>query len=74
MRNTLSDRQRKMLAYIHEFSTERHYPPSLQEIRAAVELKSASTVKGHLDRLRKSGYVTWEEGKARTIRVIKEAM
>lgn len=71
MLKQLSDHQQKMLHYIDEFASERKYPPSIREIGEAVDLKSSSTVKGHLDRLKASGYVTWEEGKTRTLRVLK---
>ncbi|MCI2255570.1 hypothetical protein L2D08_14450 [Domibacillus sp. PGB-M46] len=49
------------------------YPPSIREIGDAVELKPSSTVKGHLDRLKASGYVTWEQGKPRTLNVVKRS-
>lgn len=69
MLNQLSVRQQKMLLYINECIRTKNYPPAIREIGKAVELKSASTVKGHLDRLKESGYVTWEDRKPRTLRV-----
>ncbi|WP_245796528.1 hypothetical protein [Domibacillus antri] len=35
-----------------------------------LNLASSSTVKGHLDLLKKKGYLTWEEGKPRTLRML----
>ena len=58
-----------MLLYIEIYAEKKNYPPSIREIGQAVELKSTSTVKGHLDRLRARGYITWEEGKPRTLRL-----
>ncbi|MCM3791326.1 transcriptional regulator [Domibacillus indicus] len=55
------------------YVSAKKYPPSIREIDDAVELNSCSTVKGHLDRLKVSGYVTWEQGKPRTLNVIKKA-
>ncbi|MCI2254145.1 transcriptional regulator [Domibacillus sp. PGB-M46] len=69
MLNQLSVRQQKMLLYINECVRTKNYPPAIREIGETVELKSASTVKGHLDRLKESGYVTWEDRKPRTLRV-----
>lgn len=66
-----SDMQEKMMHYIKMFVKEKNYPPSIREIGDALEIKSTSTVKGQLDRLRSAGYLTWEEGKPRTLRVIQ---
>ena len=49
-----------MLKFIDDYVSAKNYPPSIREIGDAVEVKSSSTVKGHLDRLKASGYVTWE--------------
>ncbi|WP_050182429.1 hypothetical protein [Domibacillus robiginosus] len=71
MLKKLSARQEKMLQFIDDYVSAKNYPPSIREIGDAVELKSSSTVKGHLDRLKASGYVTWEQGKPRTLNVVK---
>ncbi|MET1032309.1 hypothetical protein [Domibacillus tundrae] len=60
MLKQLSARQEKMLQFIDDYVSAKNYPPSIREIGDAVELKSSSTVKGPLDRLKASGYVTWE--------------
>lgn len=72
MGRRLSERQQNMLLYISTVVKTKNYPPSIREIGEAVELKSSSTVKGHLDRLKALGYVTWEEGKPRTLRIIQK--
>ncbi|MCM3791171.1 hypothetical protein M3221_22815 [Domibacillus indicus] len=58
MLKQLSACQEKMLQFIDDYVSAKNYPPSIREIGDAVELKSSSTVKGHLDRLKASGYVT----------------
>ncbi|MCM3790832.1 transcriptional regulator [Domibacillus indicus] len=73
MLKQLSARQEKMLQFIDDYVSAKNYPPSIREIDDAVELKSSSTVKGHLDRLKASGYVTWEQGKPRTLHVVKRS-
>ncbi|MCI2255582.1 transcriptional regulator [Domibacillus sp. PGB-M46] len=73
MLKQLSARQEKMLQFIDDYVSAKNYPPSIREIGDAVELKSSSTVKGHLDRLKASGYVTWEQGKLRTLNVVKRS-
>ncbi|KIL72567.1 hypothetical protein SD78_4152 [Bacillus badius] len=32
-------------------------------------MRSSSTVKGYLDKLKREGYVTWNEGMPRTLRI-----
>lgn len=48
----LSARQEKMLQFIDDYVSTKNYPPSICEIGDAVELKSPSTVKGHLGSLK----------------------
>jgi repressor LexA len=57
-----------VLACLSESLALRGYPPTIPEIAAAVGLRSDSSVHHHLVRLRAEGYVTWEDGKARTLR------
>ncbi|OLN21309.1 hypothetical protein BTO30_15630 [Domibacillus antri] len=49
---------------------EKNYPPAIRDICERLNLASSSTVKGHLDLLKKKGYLTWEEGKPRTLRML----
>ena len=72
MHKQLTIRQKNMLQYINNYVETKNYPPSMREIGEAVELKSSSTVKGHLDRLKARGYVTWEDGKPRTLRLTQK--
>jgi SOS-response transcriptional repressor LexA len=37
-----------------------------------MNLVSASTIKKHLDTLKKKGYVSWEEGRPRTLNIIEQ--
>jgi repressor LexA len=48
------------------------YPPSVQEICDLSGLKSKSTVHGHLLNLKATGYIHWEDGQPRTLKLIKE--
>ena len=43
---------------------------AIDELTKEKGLKSSSTTKGHLDRLRKKGLVDWEEGKPRTLHIL----
>ncbi|KZE65617.1 hypothetical protein AWM68_20665 [Fictibacillus phosphorivorans] len=49
----------------------RNYAPSIEEICLVSGHKSKSTVHRHLKILKVAGYIQWEEGKTRTLKVIK---
>ena len=66
------DTQQRILEYIESYIDANGYPPSVREIGQAVDLKSTSTVHGHLNRLEKKGLLHREAMKPRTIDVTRE--
>ena len=72
MRMTKEESQARILAYIREEIQSKGYPPSVREIGQAVDLKSTSTVHGHLNRLERKGRLHREAMKPRTIDVIRD--
>ena len=68
---TLSTKQKEILQYIIEKQEEKGYPPSVREICEAVNLKSTSTVHGHLARLESKGYIRRDPAKPRAIEICK---
>ncbi|MGW0866984.1 transcriptional repressor LexA [Streptomyces sp. NPDC002611] len=51
----LTDRQRRIIHYISDFTRRHGYPPSMREIGAAVDLASPSSVSHQLKALEKKG-------------------
>jgi len=72
MFDSLSDKQKRILAFIKEELQQKGYPPSVREICDAVGLKSTSTVHGHLERLEKKGYIRRDPSKPRAIEVLDD--
>ncbi len=68
----ITDKQREILEYIKETILAKGYPPSVREICAAVNLKSTSSVKSHLDTLEKNGYIRRDPAKPRTIEILDD--
>ena len=66
------DTQQRILDYIENYIEVNGYPPSVREIGQAVDLKSTSTVHGHLNRLEKKGLLHREAMKPRTIDITRE--
>lgn len=66
------DTQQRILEFIEAYIEANGYAPSVREIGQAVDLKSTSTVHGHLNRLEKKGLLHREAMKPRTIDVTRE--
>lgn len=64
-------RREKILDAIEELTERRGFPPTIRELCQEVGVTSTSTVVDHLDILKRYGFVTWEPGQPRTIRVLR---
>jgi SOS-response transcriptional repressor LexA len=62
--------QRRTLTAILELTGELGYAPSVEQLRARLGLRSVSSVHRSLSYLRVKGYVDWNAGQARTLRVL----
>jgi len=69
MRKTLSERQQQILRFIERHTDEKGYPPTVREIGKAVNLRSSSTVHGHLKALQEAGYILRDGSRTRAIRL-----
>jgi repressor LexA len=63
-----TERQRRILQAISEFTAERGYPPSVREIGERVGLSSSSTIHAHLKALEKRGLISRDPTKPRALR------
>ncbi len=66
----LNKKQLEILDFIRKELNRKGYPPSLREIGRAVNLKSTSTVHGHLERLEKKGFIRRDATKPRAIEIL----
>jgi repressor LexA len=66
----ISKKQDEILEFMKKEVREKGYPPSVREICTAVNLKSTSTVHGHLSQLEKKGYIRRDPSKPRAIEII----
>lgn len=65
----LTEKQKRILDYINEFTLKQGYPPSVREICNEVGLRSPSTVHCHIKRLRELGYLQRDDGRTRSLSV-----
>ena len=63
----LSERQRTILAMIHQHVADHGYPPSVREIGEAVGLRSTSSVHAQLEALEAKGYLKRDPTKPRAL-------
>lgn len=70
MYEDLSSKQLEILNFIKSETQTKGYPPSVREICKAVELKSTSTVHGHLSKLEKKEYIRRDPAKPRAIEIL----
>jgi len=69
---TLSDKQREILAFMHETITRVGYPPSMREICDAVGLTSVSSVSHQLTQLELRGFIRRDPNLNRAIEILVE--
>ena len=67
---SLTKRQREILTYLSEYSEERGYAPSFEEIAGKFGYSSLATVHEHLSNLEKKGYIKREYNESRAIEVL----
>lgn len=67
---SISKKQMEILDYIKEKVHDKGYPPSVREICEAVNLKSTSTVHGHLTKLEDLGFIRRDLTKPRAIEIL----
>lgn len=69
-RVALTARQQAVVETIRTLTLERDYPPSIRELMEQLGMQSPNGVKAHLRLIRRKGWITWDEHKARTLRVV----
>ncbi|HEY9750723.1 MAG TPA: transcriptional repressor LexA [Allocoleopsis sp.] len=67
----LTEAQQQLFDWLVEYIRQHHHSPSIRQMMQAMELKSPAPIQSRLDHLRAKGYISWTEGKARTIRILQ---
>lgn len=72
--DNLPPRQRDVIRLILELTEEHGYPPTLAELARAMGLRNRMTVHQHVAALKKKGFVQWEPGLNRSLRVVSHTV
>jgi repressor LexA len=67
----LTDRHKRILAYLDSYQKKLGYPPSIREIGEHTGVSSTSVVNYYLDQLEEAGYIARESNISRGIRILK---
>ena len=51
-----------------------HHSPSIRQMMQAMGLKSPAPIQSRLKHLQQKGFISWQEGKARTLQIIDEVL
>ena len=62
----ITDRQKSVLTFLHNFYMANGYPPSIQEIASDQEV-ACNSIQGNIISLEKKGFITKAKSRARSI-------
>ncbi|MBD2664922.1 LexA repressor [Richelia sinica FACHB-800] len=68
----LTEAQQELYEWLVEYIRTYQHSPSIRQMMQAMNLKSPAPIQSRLEHLRNKGYIEWSEGKARTIRVLRQ--
>ena len=72
--DNLTKAQSELYLWIKGFMKEFHHSPSIRQMMQAMGLKSPAPIQSRLKHLQEKGYISWQEGKARTLQVVNEIL
>ena len=68
----LTDAQNELYGWIKNYMKEFQHSPSIRQMMKAMGLKSPAPIQSRLKHLQEKGYISWQEGKARTLQIVDE--
>ena len=68
--DNLTDAQNELYSWIKNYMKDFQHSPSIRQMMQAMGLKSPAPIQSRLKHLQDKGYISWQEGKARTMRIV----
>ena len=68
--NDLTDAQNELLEWIKNYLKDFQHSPSIRQMMNAMGLKSPAPIQSRLKHLQEKGYISWQEGRARTLQLV----
>ena len=70
MNSNLTDAQNELLEWIRNYLKDFQHSPSIRQMMDAMGLKSPAPIQSRLKHLQEKGYISWQEGRARTLQLV----
>ena len=70
--DNLTQPQKELYLWIKDYMKEFQHSPSIRQMMQAMGLKSPAPIQSRLKHLQDKGYISWQEGKARTMQIVDE--
>ncbi len=70
----LTEAQNELYEWIKDYMKDFHHSPSIRQMMQAMHLKSPAPIQSRLKHLQEKGFISWQEGKARTLQLVDEIM
>ena len=68
----LTDAQFELYDWIKKYIRDFQHSPSIRQMMQAMNLKSPAPIQSRLRHLQEKGFISWQEGKARTLNLIND--
>ena len=68
----LTEAQNELYEWIKTYMKDFKHSPSIRQMMEAMGLKSPAPIQSRLKHLQEKGYISWQEGKARTLQLVDE--
>ena len=72
MNNQLTNAQEELFEWIKNYMRDFHHSPSIRQMMDGMGLKSPAPIQSRLKHLQEKGYISWQEGRARTLQLVEE--
>ena len=70
--SNLTQAQNELYGWIKNYMRDFQHSPSIRQMMEAMGLKSPAPIQSRLKHLQEKGYISWQEGKARTLQIVDE--
>ena len=71
-KDNLTQAQQELYGWIKTYMKDFQHSPSIRQMMDAMGLRSPAPIQSRLKHLQEKGYISWQEGKARTMQIVEE--
>jgi len=74
MKGNLTEAQSQLFIWIEDYIKNFKHSPSIRQMMKAMGLKSPAPIQSRLKHLQEKGFISWQEGKARTLQLVENVI